>query len=136
LQDLSVLILQLAERPFHKIRSFVLKQTGFGAGLPAGNLAGILREIPHAAIAAEHLLHYVIGDGVHVSPQAFGVFDHAPPEVSNDAQQSLLLNVFGDVPGPQARYRLDTDQIAEIFGEMLGGRFIVFPEAPNVVRVE
>jgi hypothetical protein len=136
LKHLSILILKFAERPLHQVRPFVLKQAGFSAGLPAGNLTRVFGELTQAAVAAEHLLHHVIGHGIHVSPQALRVFDHAPPEVSQYAQQGLLRDILRQVPGPQARYGFDADQIAEILGEMLRRCFIVFAKASNVIRVK
>jgi hypothetical protein len=136
LKHLSILILEFVERPPHQVRPFVLKQAGFGTSLPAGNLTGVFRKFTQTAVAAEHFLHHVLGDGVHVCPEALRMVDHAPPEVPQDAQQSLLTDILGDVPGPQARYRLDADQIAEILSEMLRRCFIVFAKAPNVIRVK
>jgi hypothetical protein len=136
LKQLAILVPKLTQRPPHQVRPFVLQQTRFSAGLPAGNFTGVGRKLTLAALPAEHLLHYVVRDGVHVRPQAFRVFDHSPAEISENPQKSLLPNVFSDMPGPEARDGLDADQIAEILGEMLRGGVIVFPEPLNILRVK
>jgi len=134
LQQCAILGGKIVQRSLHQPPPLLGQHSGFRTRVAAGKISrGKLRQ---TLIPPEHLQHDVTADGVYVGSQPFRVLDGPPPETPEHSQQCLLANVVGGLPGAQAGIRLDSDQVAEIAGEVVFCFRITLSEPPEIVHVK